>query len=400
MAKKTFPTSAHIVKGARWYIDYKVFNPDTGEFSRKRKDFDLNDIADMALREAVAVRLCKYLGDLLPANPPKTAIPPGNTAAVCDTAGVPLLDAVARALAIKQRENDATSTRDDYARTAAKISAWVKKNAPGCMVADFSRAMARKYWDAESTRRTAKGTYLRGVTLNNHLTLLGALWGEMVARDWAKENIWRHIKPAKVEEKYRRPFTDEEKRIVAQEVEKTDIWMFRGILLQYFCYIRPVELTRLRFSDFNLGSGIVCVDVRKGGSRRKHYATIPASVMHYFTRVDFSGQPANYYVFGLVDRGKNQYTVEPSPVPCCENRPYKKHRKVLERLHKRGMLADISGLSWYSWKDTGISRNTHATAPISTRDQAGHKDFAITLKYYHAPQVNREYRELPNDLAG
>ena len=394
-----FPTSARVHKGARWYIDFRVYNPQTGEISRKRKDFDLNDITDLATREAVAERLCRYLPDFLPEVAPKSAVQACN-AETGEPAGVSLADAVARVLAIKQRENDAASTRDDYARTAAKITTWVQQHAPGCLASDFSRSMARKYWDAESTRRTAKGTYLRGVTLNNHLTLLGALWAEMAARDLVRDNVWRSIKPAKVEEKHRRPFTEEEKRIVAAEVESTDIWMFRGILLQYFCYVRPVELTRLRFADFDFSTGLVKVDVRKGPKRHFRFATIPASVMHYFTRPDFTRQPGNYYVFGLVDRGKNQYTVEPSAVPCCENRPYKKHRKVLERLHRRGLLGNISGLSWYSWKDTGISRNTHTTTPISTRDQAGHTDFQITLKYYHAPEVNQEYRDLPNDLQG
>jgi hypothetical protein len=61
-------------------------------------------------------------------------------------------------------------------------------------------------------------------------------------------------------------------------------------------------------------------------------------------------------------------------------------------------LADIKGLTWYSWKDTGISNNISATSPMSTRDQAGHSSFNMTLTYYSANEVNQEYQDLPDSL--
>jgi len=80
-------------------------------------------------------------------------------------------------------------------------------------------------------------------------------------------------------------------------------------------------------------------------------------------------------------------------------RPYKRHARILKRLHDAGALpGDIAGLTWYSWKDTGISLHAAKTSPLSTRDQAGHIDFAVTSIYYHAPEQNPEYRNLENDL--
>lgn len=91
--------------------------------------------------------------------------------------------------------------------------------------------------------------------------------------------------------------------------------------------------------------------------------------------------------------------MEPAPRPIDENRPYKRHAKVLEKLKADGRLTgDIAGLTWYSWKDTGISMHTRRTSPVATKDQAGHTNLAVTSIYYHAPDENMEYRVLENDL--
>jgi len=68
------------------------------------------------------------------------------------------------------------------------------------------------------------------------------------------------------------------------------------------------------------------------------------------------------------------------------------------RLKKRGQLKDITGLHWYSWKDTGISLHTRNTSPVATKDQAGHTDLSTTSLYYTPAEVNAEYRDLKNDL--
>lgn len=91
----------------------------------------------------------------------------------------------------------------------------------------------------------------------------------------------------------------------------------------------------------------------------------------------------------------------PSTTAIDDGRMYKRHAKVLARLKAEGRLTgDLTGLTWYSWKDTGISLHAHNTSPLATRDQAGHTSITMTEVYYHAPQVNEEYQRLENDLIG
>jgi len=385
MAKKTFVRSARLVKGKRWYIDFQRFNTETGETTRHRQDFDLNEIADLEVRERVGERLVRYI-DLFA--PPLTKKP--TNAEKPDILTV--RQAVEFAVSIKQklpREN----SRRPYKTVARRLLAWCDRlHYASKPVAEFSQKHARAYWDWLTTNAD-----LRGRTLNNYLERLNGLWSELLEREVVSANVWAKIKPARNEEKLRRPFTDEERRVVAAHIEATDYWLFRGVLLQFFCYVRPVELTRLRFRDFDLGKGLVTVREEAHKKWRRVVKTIPASVLHYFRDGVFEKFPANYFVFGRVGDG-NAQRMWPSTTAIDDQRMYKRHAKVLARLKEEGKLADIRGLTWYSWKDTGISLHAQRTSFRATKDQAGHKSEQMTEIYYHAPDVNGEYLALENDL--
>jgi len=63
-----------------------------------------------------------------------------------------------------------------------------------------------------------------------------------------------------------------------------------------------------------------------------------------------------------------------------------------------GELKNIAGLTWYSWKDTGITDALEDLPLMAVRDQAGHSDAKMTLKYYHKARVNKGMQRLKNRL--
>lgn len=383
MAQKIFVSKARVVKGAKWYLDYTRFDVSTGKETRHRRDFDLNEIENEQVREEVAKILCRYLDSFIamsPAVSPQPAIPAGET----------VQRAVAAMLQVKLA-SPRKNTHRGYKSISKTFLEWAReKNLATSPVSEFSKKNARAFFDWLTTTRT-----YRAATINNYMIHLRALWFEMIDREMVDKNPWSTIKPARKQEKLRRIFTDVERRIVAAEVERTDYWMFRALLLQYYCYIRPAEMIRLRFKNFDLGRGVVCIEEAQAKKWKKRYATLPASVMHYFRDGRFDQYPANYFIFGLEDGvGRPSATT-----PVGDNRMYKRHKAILQKLKASGALGDITGLHWYSWKDTGISRHTGQTSPIGTRNQAGHDDVSTTLIYYHKDEVNREYQALPNDLA-
>lgn len=386
MAKKIFVSNARIVKGRRWYLDFTRLDAETGQTTRHRQDFDLNDIPDLTIRQAVAERLVRYLHHFIRHDAPtaqKTDAEPATT----------VKDALQFAVKLKLART-VPETASKYQSVERLLLQWLEQRSYLRMpVADFTRKYARAFFDWYVTRRQ-----YRAQTVNNQITHLRSLWGELIDREICRENPWLSVKPVRKEPKLRRAFDAEQRRIVAEEVERCDYWLFRGILLQFFCYVRPVELSRLRFKHFDFSTGTVLVDVHKGKQRRTRHATIPKSILPYFIDGKFEAYPANYFVLGKESDLHKEQRLGPSTTPADPDWQSRRHRKILLRLKKEGKIRDAENLSWYSWKDTGISLHAHQTTPLATKEQAGHADFAMTLNYYHAAQVNAEYRALANDL--
>lgn len=384
MAKKTFVQKIHINTGQRWYLDFSLFHSDTGQTTRHRKDFDLNQIENETLRMEVAEIICRNLENFI-----ELASATVATAVSVQERGPRVIDALTDALNIKL-STPRKNTHKGYLSITRAFSDWLTvRHYADIDISDFTKKHAQAYFDFLRAQRK-----YRGRTLNNYLIHLRALWGEMIAREIVVQNPWSAVKPAREQEKQRRPFNREEKVIVAGYIQRTDYWLFRALLLQYFCFIRPVEIARLKFRAFDYERGVVKVEAYEAKKWKTRWATIPADVLPFFKDGNFDRQPENFYVFGLNERGE----VGAGAKPANETRMYKRHRNVLEKLKKSGQLKDITGLTWYSWKDTGISTHAHHTTPLSTRDQAGHTDFDMTLVYYRQEKINDEYRELKNDL--
>lgn len=388
MAKKIFVAKARIVRGDRWYIDYTRFDPESQKETRHRQDFDLNDIPDIQIREAVAERLINSLQIFIKYDVRNTA--PALISA--DAPALSIREAVEFALQIKTAA-PRPNTHKNYNSIAGLLCTWLECRAYTRMpVREFGRRHARAFFDYYIGLKK-----YRSATINNRIVHLRSMWAELIDREIVTENPWLGIRPVKEQEKLRRIFEADERRLVAQEIHDCDYWLFRALLLQFFCYIRPVELSRMRFKAFDFSKGIVKVEVWKGAKPHTRHATIPRSILPYFLDGRFEVQPANYYVFGRVGEGGWQ-DLGPSARAAHPDRLYKRHRKILERMKADGRLKDIENLTWYSWKDTGISLHAHQTTPLATKDQAGHTDFDVTLVYYHAAQVNKEYQALENDL--
>lgn len=77
---------------------------------------------------------------------------------------------------------------------------------------------------------------------------------------------------------------------------------------------------------------------------------------------------------------------------------YHLHREYLKDLKKAGALHNIEGLTWYSWKDTGITDALHDLPLLAVKDQAGHSDPKMTMKYRHPEKVNPHMKKFQNRL--
>lgn len=72
---------------------------------------------------------------------------------------------------------------------------------------------------------------------------------------------------------------------------------------------------------------------------------------------------------------------------------YRRHQRILKKLKKERLLGDIAGLTWYSWKDTGITDALEDLPILFVQDQAGHSSPKMTLKYRHKNKVNEKIKK-------
>lgn len=146
--------------------------------------------------------------------------------------------------------------------------------------------------------------------------------------------------------------------------------------LLYYCFIRPVEMTRLRVRDFNIKAGTVTIPADCSKNHKKQTVTLPKKVLLYAIELGIFSAPINDFIFSVHLRPGS---VEIDPKTFRDH--WEKARRHLN-LRKEW--------KFYSLKDTGITAMLKAKMPaIEVRDQARHSSLAITEIYTdHSEDVN------------
>lgn len=376
-----FSPARLITGNYRWYISFYQVHPDSGQSILHRETWNLNRIKDLQERSRMARRIIRQLNDeLLPAGYPY------QREYKRLEHGISLREGIMTALDIKlqlPRKN----THKTYRSIARITLSWCESmNIDLMRLEDFGtrEAFLMMDWVAHEKK-------VRERTYNNYLLSLKALWNELIKREYIQNNPWTKVERKREKKKLRRPLTDEEKNVLAATIRKTSIWLYFAILLQYYCFIRPAELRRLRFSDFDLDHGTIRIKEYQSKTWKSRIVTIPESILHYFRTVPFSGWPTHYYVFGRL--------LEPhGSQPVGDNTLNRLHRKIVNKLAADGRLHDVEGIHLYSWKDTGIKSHSRTVSPYRLRDAIGHHSLEVTMRYYEADPINPEMRKVPDDL--
>lgn len=139
--------------------------------------------------------------------------------------------------------------------------------------------------------------------------------------------------------------------------------------LLYYCFIRPVEMTRLRISDINLAEGTITIPADASKNRTRQTVTAPHKVLLYALDRGLFDAPGDCFIFSEGLRpGRTQ--IDP-----------KKFRDHWEKM--RRALRFKKEWKFYSLKDTGITAmiDGKKLSNKAIRDQARHSSLAITDLY-------------------
>ncbi|MDF1867718.1 MAG: hypothetical protein P1U70_23060 [Saprospiraceae bacterium] len=326
---------ARLVKGFRWYILYYQTNPATGKRERFRETFDLNRIHDLEKRYEMAIQQLRIIDSKLPLGYPFQN----------EISKTPSRENIVTAIQIGTKilcKSERKRTRQTAVSMSNIFNDFLEiEDLKDMKIGEFRKIHARKFLDyGLFEREIANRTY------NNYVERMKTLFYELKERDYVIENPFVGFKKKKVKGKKRRAFSEEERDIMAKVISKSDNWLYLGVLLQYHCFIRPIELRRLRFYMIDLNEGII----KMPGDTTKNWEdaiiTIPDSLISILEDFNFKKYNQRFLVFG------KKMTPHPN-IPCSHDNLNSRHKAILKDLFSKGRLNDIDGLSFYSWKDTG-----------------------------------------------
>lgn len=256
---------------------------------------------------------------------------------------------------------------------------YIKEKKPIYYVYQFDRTFCVDFLDYVFIERD-NGAQTR----NNYLNFLRVFSGFLVEKGYLKSRPTEGLHPLskRLYKKQRECIPLEVIGKITDYCSKKDPHFLFACYLLYYCFIRPVEMTRLTVRDFDLHAGTVTIPADCSKNRKTQTITIPKKVLYYAVSIGVFSAPLSYYIFS--------YGLKPGKVEIDP----KHFRDHWDNLRKR--LGLRKEWKFYSLKDTGITEMLRANMPaIEVRDQARHSSLAITEIYTdHKGKVNPDILNL------
>lgn len=208
-------------------------------------------------------------------------------------------------------------------------------------------------------------------THNNYLNWLRTLAQWFMDRGIIDRKPTDGIQPIsrRLFEKSRTCIPSDKLKEIGEWTKKHDPRFALACQLLYYCFIRPVEMTRLKVSDFNLQESTVTIPATASKNKKTQTVTVPKKVLLYAVELGVFSAPMQDYIFskGLKP---GQTMIDP--------KLFRDHwAKVSKNLKLK------SEWKFYSLKDSGITDmlRANSAAPVDVKDQARHSSFKITEIY-------------------
>lgn len=360
------------------YIEFRAYDPERGKM--RRKTIKLNRIKGITNRRTYARQVIKRLIEQLNKG--------WNPWIAKDTSDLMVFED-----ALRRYENHLEKmlangyfrkeTYNGYKSYLKIMRGYISKTRPTYYVYQFDRTFCVDFLDYVFIERD-NGAQTR----NNYLNFLRVFSGFMVDKGYLKSRPTDGIAPISkrlyAKERECIPL-DVVSRIADYCLEKEPDFLFACYLL-YYCFIRPVEMTRLRVRHFNLKECTLTIPSDLSKNKKTQTVTVPKKVIMYGIERGVFSAPMDDYIFS--------YRLRPG---STEINP-KHFRDHWENVRKALRLK--KEWKFYSLKDTGITEMCDKKmASITVRDQARHSSLAITDIYTrHNATANKDIMDIKGAL--
>lgn len=365
-----------------WHIRWEETNPDTLQLELFRRRFSMNRIKKVGERRRYARHMVDQINQQLYRR--------GNYFySIAEVAAAEMIpksermsfaQAIQHALELKKTELKHSSYLALKSIVKKFLAYLQEKRISALPVLEAQKPHVRPFF-----HKLKMSTELGAHGYNNHITALKGLMTLLIDEGLAEKNPFEGIKRMKKTEKNRLYFTADQARRLLPFFAKQDFWLHKAILIQLFCYVRPNEIRFLQARHFNFSNSTVQVKADSAKLDESRAPTIPIRIIKLIEGGLRDLDPACY----LFSTG-----IKPGNKPCGKNAFNDRHRKLLEQAQDKGLITRIKNLTFYSWKDAGITHFAKTIPLTSVRDQAGHKNIDTTLLYYHKDKINKDFLNL------
>lgn len=204
-------------------------------------------------------------------------------------------------------------------------------------------------------------------TRNNYKGWCSALGEFMKDRKYIDENPAASIPKIPEDEKKRQPLSPSMVRQMQRHLAKEDPHFLLAVMMEYYTFIRPSELSAIRINDISIKEQRIFVSRDISKNKRDGYVGLNETLIRMMLELGVFSHPGDCYLFSRGFRPDIR-----KMGPDIFNKRWATMRKAL----KWG-----SEYQFYSMKDTGIRDLANAEGIVIARDQARHTDISTTNKY-------------------
>lgn len=345
----------------RWYFVYYQTDPVTKKRRRHRESFDIGRIP-IDQRVARGQEVISYINSRLPYGYPYDK----DFYAI----KVSMSASAALAFVLEQSQDLRHATIKSYESSSRKFEKFLTTIGLAHQPVDaITRQVAQSYSD----HLTRSGLSAR--SHNNDINEMKRVFNILKDREIIPGNPFQNIARRKVTKKIRQPISHTDALIILDYLKKNDVSVYLSCLLLYYCFIRPNEQRQLKRSNILLDQSMIFIPGHVSKNRKDGYVTIPDQFKKILLEIGIDNLLSHHHLLGSKHKIGNDHPVGKITMGT-------RYRVILRLLKKKNLLADITGNSIYSWKDTGADALSRSGINgVSLKDQLRHHSLEETQAY-------------------
>lgn len=345
--------------GKQCYVDFSIVDPSTGRMRRKK--YMLDKYKGKRAKQLMAAQIISNIYQkVLRGWNPWTDIPNSRGDVLFSDVVKryrTYINSLVRKGVMKEK------TRYDYLSRLRILSEYIEDRTSGNLrVYQFNLTCMTDFLDYILLDRDSSSR-----TRNNYRTWLSALCSWMVSRQYLVSNQVSELPTLPESVKFRSALPEDHIKQLVAYLEKNDKRFLLACMMEYYTFIRPTELVKIRIKDISVKNQTVFVSSAISKNRKDGCVALNDRIIKMMIELSVFSHPGDEYLFG------------PRMFPSTERASSRIFRERFSVI--RQQLNFPMSYQFYSLKDSGIRDLANSQGIVVAKEQARHSDISVTNSY-------------------